>query len=197
MWCHKTPCINWNNSKVNISRSDLVSWEGSEEGQLSSLHHVLPLRPEVEVFGLRSTAEEQDVGWKAERRRGGVSCQSCDDVKWGHSFRERERQSQRGKRSHRFFPQQSSLVKPTWRVPLLFQVQPVSQGCPFLWGTSEFPSSPTEARTPPLQQQHLVSQELYCSRCGIQDNWQYWTMMRTNLRIILLAMFTILCSFSS
>lgn len=41
--------------------SDLVSWEGGEESQMSSLHQLLPLWPEVEVFGLGAAAEEQDV----------------------------------------------------------------------------------------------------------------------------------------
>ena len=46
--------------------TSLVSWKGCEEGQLSCLHPLLPLWSEEEVFGLRATAEEQDVGLKTE-----------------------------------------------------------------------------------------------------------------------------------
>ena len=42
--------------------SDLVSRECSKEAQISSLHHVLPLCPEVEVFELRTTSKKQDIG---------------------------------------------------------------------------------------------------------------------------------------
>lgn len=47
--------------------SDLVSWEGSEENQMSSLHQFLPLWPEVEVFGFGAASKEQDVVWRARR----------------------------------------------------------------------------------------------------------------------------------
>lgn len=61
--------------RVNVS--DLVSWEGSEEGQMPSIHHLLPLWPEVEVFGLWATAKEQDIGCRGGQRRGAL-CQSCE-----------------------------------------------------------------------------------------------------------------------
>lgn len=41
--------------------SDLVSWEGSEKGQVSCLFRLLPFWMEVEVFGLRATAKDQDI----------------------------------------------------------------------------------------------------------------------------------------
>lgn len=41
--------------------SDLVTREGSEQGQVSHLFRFLPFWTEVEVFGLRATAKEQDI----------------------------------------------------------------------------------------------------------------------------------------
>lgn len=58
---------NWTGEKdVSVQHtgdmlSDLVSWEGSEQGQVSHLFRLLPFWTEVEVFGLRATAEEQDI----------------------------------------------------------------------------------------------------------------------------------------
>lgn len=41
--------------------SDLVSWESSEQGQVFHLFGLLPFWTEVEILGLRATAEEQDI----------------------------------------------------------------------------------------------------------------------------------------
>lgn len=70
MWMFGISCMDVLslNGRSSSCESDLVSWEGGEECQTASLHHVLPLWPEVEVSGLRSTAKEQDIGYGARRR---------------------------------------------------------------------------------------------------------------------------------